>query len=73
MLHSHLRCIVLCVVTFATLACLLQVMARPPQESSGIPVYVWAIVGAVGVGVLVAIVLAVVIFVMLKNKKEKSK
>ena len=41
----------------------LQVMASPaPSGSSGNPVYVWAIIGAVGVGVLIALVLAVFIF-----------
>ena len=48
-------------------------MASPPQGSSGIPVYVWAIVGAVGVGVLIAVVLALVILVKLRTKKNGVK
>ena len=59
--------------TVAALACFMQVMASPPQGSSGIPVYVWAVVGAVGVGVLIAMVLALVIFVKLRTKKDKFK
>lgn len=56
------------------LAPYMQVMSSPAASgSSGIPVYVWAIIGAVGVGVLVALVLAVVIFVKLRTKNNKVK
>jgi cell division protein FtsN len=48
-------------------------MSSDSQSSeSGIPVYVWAIVGVVVVGIVISIILAVVIIVC-RKKKDKPK
>jgi subtilase family serine protease len=53
-----------------------QIMSSDTQDSgssSGIPVYVWAIVGVVVVGIVIAIIIAVAIFVVFNTRRRKGK
>ena len=50
-----------------------QIMtSATPEGSSGVPIYVWAIIGVVGGGILLAVVLSLAIIFVLQKRKKKD-